>query len=176
MQNLRRAVAGLAAVTAVALGTPAICADAPAPSAHSAELAKRLFNDMHMDRMMDQMVKSMIPTVIAQARKNNPSMSDDDAKVVSEAVTESTAEMMAKVVDRMAPLYASTFSEKELQDLVNFYEGPSGQAMLAKMPLLMSKMGPMMSELMPEMSSDVTRRICSKIDCTKHAAPPAPKG
>jgi hypothetical protein len=83
--------------------------------------------------------------------------------------------MMAKLVDRIIPLYASTFTEKELQDLVAFYDGPTGQAMLTKMPTLMSKMGPMMSELMPEMMADVHQRICAKTDCSKLASPPASK-
>jgi hypothetical protein len=38
----------------------------------------------------------------------------------------------------------------------------------------MSKMTPMMAELMPEMQADVRQRLCAKIDC-KSGAPAAPK-
>jgi hypothetical protein len=48
--------------------------------------------------------------------------------------------------------------------------------MLAKMPTLMNKMAPMVTDLMPEMVADMTKRICAKTDCSKRAAPAAPKG
>jgi hypothetical protein len=175
MLNLRYAAAGLAAI-AVLGATPAVCADAAAPNAHSEALARKLFTEMHMDQLMGNMMHQMLPAMIAQQQKANPHLSEHDAQVISEAVGESMDGLMQKVIDRSIPLYATTFTEKELQDLVNFYDTPSGQAMLAKMPVLTTKMIPIVTELMPEMTADVTRRICSKIDCTKRAAPPAPKG
>ena len=175
MLNARRYAAGLALGAALLTASPGVCADAPAPGAHNLELARHLFVGMHMDRMMEGMMKNMTPVMIEQARKRNPSMTAEQAQAVTEAVSESSQAMMSKMIERMVPLYASTFTEKELQDLVAFYDGPSGQAMLAKMPLLMSKMTPVMAELMPDMAADVRTRICAKTDCSKMAAPPAPK-
>jgi hypothetical protein len=175
MLNLRFAAVGLVAATAILAATPAVCADAPAPNAHSVELARKLFTEMHMDQLMGNMMRQMGPTIIAQSRKNNPNLSPQDAQAITDAVSESMDSLMQKVIDRSIPLYASTFTEKELQDLVDFYDSPSGQAMLAKMPVLMSKMTPLMTELMPEMAGDINRRICSKIDCSKRAAPIAPR-
>jgi hypothetical protein len=174
MQPIRRAIACLAAATAIVAATPAFCADA-APNPHSLELATKLFADMHMDQMMDGMMRQMTPMMMEQARKTNPNLTADQAKALGEAVTESVQGMMQKVEARMIPLYASTFSEKELQDLVNFYDGPTGQAMLAKMPVLMSKLGPTVAELAPDMAAEVQRRLCSKTDCSKMVAPPKPK-
>lgn len=174
MKPFRSALACAIAAIAVAAYTPAVCADA-APNPHSVELARKLFSDMHMEQLMSGMMRQMAPAMTAQMRKSNPNLTDADAQAISEAVSESMNTAMAKVEDRMVPIYASTFTEKELQDVVNFYGSPSGQAMLAKMPTLMAKMGPTMTELMPEMAADVQKRICAKIDCTKRAAPPAPK-
>jgi hypothetical protein len=171
MFDLRKTAVALAGVALLGLASPAWSADAtPSPNPHSLELAKRLFADMHMDRMMGDMMKTMVPAMVAQARKNNPALTEEDAKAVTEAASESTSAMMVKIMDRMVPLYASTFTEKELQDVVNFYEGPSGQAMLAKMPTLMTKMAPIMIELMPEMQADMHTRLCARIKCP--ATPP----
>jgi len=172
MFKLHRFLACVAAVGAILAAQP--CAAADAAPAHNLELARRLFTGMHMDQMMAGMMRNMMPAMVAQARKTNPAMSDAQAEAITEATTQSVQAMMSKTMDRMIPLYASTFTEKELQDLVNFYEGPSGQAMLAKMPTLMSKMTPIMTEMMPEMQADIRRRVCAKIDCSKSAAPPAP--
>lgn len=175
MLNLRNRTIGLALVAALVTATPAMSADAPAGNAHSLSLAKHLFAEMRMDQLMSGMMKNMTPVMVAQARKANPALTDAQAEIITQAVTESSQAMMAKAVDRFVPLYASTFTEKELEDLVAFYDGPTGQAVLTKMPVLMSKMGPVMSELMPDMMADVNQRICSKMDCSKRAAPPASK-
>ena len=173
MLNLRHAVAAIAAI-AILGATPALCADAAQPNARSEALARKLFVEMHMDQMMGNMMHQMLPAMIAQQRKANPNLSEHDAQIISEAVSESMDGLMQKVIDRSIPLYATTFTEKELQDLVNFYDTPSGQAMLAKMPILTTKMVPLMTDLMPDMTADVTRRICAKMDCTKLSAPGKP--
>jgi hypothetical protein len=175
MLNLRYRAIGFVLAASLATATPAMCADAPAGNAHSLALAKHLFAEMHMDQLMGGMMKNMTPVMIAQARKANPALTEDQAQIITEAVSESSRAMMAKAIERFIPLYASTFTEKELEDLVAFYDGPTGQAMLNKMPVLMSKMGPVMTELMPDMMADVNQRICSKMDCSKRAAPPASK-
>jgi hypothetical protein len=175
MLGLYRAAAGVLAAGAILAATPAVCADAPPPpNAHSLELARQLFAEMHMDQMMGQMMKAMIPAIAEQARKANPSLTADQAKAIDEAVAESSIAMMSKMIDRVIPLYASTFTEKELQDTVNFYSTPSGQAMLTKMPTLAVKMAPMVAELMPEMTTDLRTRMCAKTDCSKMKAPPSP--
>jgi hypothetical protein len=174
MLNLHRATVGLAAAVAILAGTPAICADAP-PNPHSMELARKLFGEMHMDTLMSDMMRQMSPAMLAQARKQNPNLSERDAQAIQDAVADSMQLMMRRVNERAIPLYASTFSEKELQDLVNFYDSPTGQAMLAKMPVLMNKMGPMVTDMMPEMMADMTTRICAKTDCANRPAPAAPK-
>ena len=176
MLNLRHAVAGLAAAAAILSGAPAVGADATAPNPRSEALARKLFAEMHMDQMMGNMFRQMGPAMIAQQRKANPALTDHDAQAISDAVAESMDGFMQKVIERTIPLYATTFTEKELQDLVNFYDTPSGQAMLAKMPALTTKMIPIVTEMMPEMTADLTKRICSTIDCSKRAAPAAPGG
>jgi hypothetical protein len=176
MLHLRRAAVGLVAAAAVLSGTPAVCADAPAPNAHSIELARKLFAEMRMEQLMGAMIRQMAPAMIEQSRKRNPNLSAADAQVISDAMAASMDDLMKKVTERSIPLYASTFSEKELQDLVNFYDSPTGQAMLAKMPVLMSKIAPMVTELAPEMLADITKRICAKTDCSKRAAPASPNG
>jgi hypothetical protein len=175
MLNFRYRAIGFALAATLAIATPAVCADAPTGDAHSLELARRLFAEMHMDQLMGGMMKNMTPVMVAQARKANPALTDEQAQIITQAVSESSQAMMAKAIDRIIPLYASTFTEKELEDLVAFYDGPTGQSMLTKMPALMAKMTPVMTDLMPDMMADVNQRICSKMDCSKRTAPPASK-
>lgn len=169
--RLRDLLAAAAALCITMTAAPALAADPPA-SPRQMELAKRLFTDMQMDRIMNTMMAQMTPAMAAQMRKANPNITPEQAQALTEAVNESMAGLMTKMVERMIPLYAETFSEKELQELVTFYEGPTGRAMLAKMPALTAKMTPIMTEMMPDITADIQRRICAKIDCTKLNTPP----
>jgi hypothetical protein len=175
MAFIRRGVAAFAAAGVILAGAPALGAEAQ-PSARSMELSRRLFSEMHMDQLMAAMMRQMGPMLEAQARKANPKLTDEQARAVTDAVAESMNDVMTKMQERMIPLYASTFTEQELSDIVAFYDTTSGKAVLAKMPVLMGKLGPTMSEMMPQIQTDITKRVCAKIDCTKlNAQGSAPK-
>ena len=73
--------------------------------------------------------------------------------------------MMTKIGAQMAPILAEVFTEKELEDVVAFYEGPSGKAMIEKTPQLGAKMAPLMKDLMPEMQSEMIAGMCKVLDC-----------
>ena len=152
--------ATLFATAAVAQTPPS----APAPSARQVELAHRYIQAVHMDQMMDGMMKQMMPAIMAGAPKDS-SLTEAQRQAISDVSIEVTRELMSKVMARMEPVMAETFSEKELSDLVAFYEGPTGQSMLAKMPVMMGKIAPMMADLMPQMQSEMRTKICARIDC-----------
>lgn len=172
MFSFRRAAVAAAAAAFVFAATPAICADTASPNAHSLALARQLFTEMKMDRMLDTMVQQMTPAMIAQAKRTNPNLTEAQLDAISSATVETMAEVMPRMIDKFVPLYAQTFSEKELQDLVNFYGTSSGQAMIDKMPTLMGHLTPLMNEMLPEVTVSMTRHLCQKIDCSKAAAPP----
>ncbi|HEX3699379.1 MAG TPA: DUF2059 domain-containing protein [Phenylobacterium sp.] len=173
MFTAKRLAAGLSAAVLLIAAAPAFCADA-APDGHKLELAKRYFGAIHMDVMMDQMMSRMMPAMSeAMARQSGAALSPDMRKAIDDSVLESQHVMLAKMTEKMIPVVAETFTEKELQDLVTFYEGPTGQAVIAKTPLLTAKMMPTIISLVPEVQADVQRRLCARIDCSK-MAPGAP--
>ena len=173
---MRRFAKGLAvgiAALALAGAAPAVSA-ADAPDAHKLALARQLFAGMNMNQLMDSVTKSMGDSMLTQLRKSNPKLSEEQARAISEAIGESARDVLPKVTERMVPLYAQTFSEKELEDSVAFYASPSGKAILAKMPALMSQMGPIMQEITPELIVDMQKRVCAKTDCSKLGKPGQP--
>jgi len=82
MFAVRRAAAALA-LTALFAATPVLSADAP-PNPRSVELARKLFDNMHMDQLMSGMMRQMAPAMTAQMRKSNPNLTDADAQAISE--------------------------------------------------------------------------------------------
>ena len=138
------------------------------------ELAHRYIAAVHMDKTMDATMKTMMPAMLANLPKGDAAQTARQ-QVMVEVATEVTHNMMAKMVARMEPIIAETFTEKELSDLVAFYEGPSGQSLIAKTPQMAAKMAPLMRDLIPEMQAEMKTKLCARIDCTADQKAAAPK-
>jgi len=163
----------LFATAAGAQPTPAPAAAAAKPTARQLELAHRYIQAIHMERTMDGVMKNVMPAMMAQMPKN-PNMTDAQRQAISEVATEVTGKMMSKMMVQMEPIMAETFSEKELADLVTFYEGPTGQAVIAKTPLMSTRMMSVAIAQMPEMQAEMRAKICARIQCPGADKAPAP--
>jgi hypothetical protein len=136
------------------------------PSARQLELAQRYVAAIHMERTFDATMDAVLPSL----KTSGGALPPEKQEAVLEAVRDVTKSMMADMTTRMAPLLAEVFTEKELEDLVAFYEGPTGRSMIDKSPLLAAKMAPMMRDLVPQMQVRMAERICKITDCPPSAA------
>jgi hypothetical protein len=79
-----------------------------------------------------------------------------------------------RLVERLAPIYAQTFTPAELQASIDFYESPAGRAIVAKGPELAQQMALAMRDIAPLARIETRKRLCSRIDCSKvPGLPPA---
>ncbi|MDP3174827.1 MAG: DUF2059 domain-containing protein [Phenylobacterium sp.] len=140
------------------------------PSARSLDLTRRYFLAMHMDRTMHATIRAMAPVVVERMAKANPAMTPAQRQAIVDVAGESSQAMVARMMDRLTPIFATTFTEKELEDLVAFYESPTGQALVAKSPTFSAKMAPAMKELMPTMKADMETRLCARLTCAPKTA------
>jgi hypothetical protein len=145
-------------------------AAAPTPNPRALVLTKRYIAALHIDKTMKPMMQSMLGPLMDQQTQGHPDLTDEQRRAVRETVEDFVGgDLIDQVMERMTPVYATTFSEEELQALVDFYEGPTGQSIVAKMPQLGPATARVMVEMMPEIRAGVTRRICEKLGC--EAAP-----
>jgi hypothetical protein len=145
---------------------PAATAAAAAPSPKALALTKRYMAALHIDQSMKPMMQSMVGPMLAEQARANPNLTEAQRKAIRETVEEFVAgDMMDDIMQRSIPIYATIFSEDELQALVDFYESPRGQSIVAKMPQMGPAMAKVMVEIMPEVRAKMTQRICEKLDC-----------
>lgn len=169
MSMMRSVLVGIAGVI-VLTASPAAWSAGVAPSVENLALAKRYVTAIHMDHQMDGMMKSIMPALTAQTGKGTQ-LTPEQQQIVAEVAIDATKGFVGKMMDRMTPIFAATFTTQELQGLVAFYEGPTGQSMMAKTPELMKNMTPMMMELMPQMQADMRQHLCARLDCTALGKP-----
>lgn len=120
------------------------------PCARADEASKRakveeLITVMHIDRMMDQMMEAMKEQSeqMMQQQPGADSMTAEQKRIVADH----QAQALQIVIDSMSwkslepefvTLYAENFTEEEIDGMVTFYKSPTGQAVLNKMPQLMT--------------------------------------
>ena len=180
MKRLAAAVAVLclaagSAQAAQDAAPPAAAATSAAPSPRALALTKRYIAALHVDQTMKPMMQSMMGPMLDEQERVNPNLTAVQRKAIRETVEEFVGgDMMDDILERMTPAYATIFSENELQALVNFYESPTGQSIIGKMPQMGPVAAKVMVEIMPELRTRLAQRICEKLSCDK-APGPKPK-
>ena len=143
---------------------PAAAAATPSPKALA--LTQRYIAALHVDQSMKPMMLSLIGPMLDEQARANPNLTDEQRKAVRQVVEEFVAgDMMDDIMKRSIPIYATIFSEDELQALVDFYESPRGQSIVAKMPQMGPAMAKLMVEILPEVRAKMSQRICEKLGC-----------
>lgn len=127
------------------------------PNAHADDASKRAkIEDMFIVLKMDSMMKQMMTQGIAQGKETvrqmmgNTPFTPADQKIVDDSI----AKMIAVVSDALSweklkpayvDLYASAYSEEEVDGILAFYKSPVGQVLLSKTPELVTKAGAIVS-------------------------------
>lgn len=145
-------LAALGAIVLSALGL----ADNTSKAAKVDEIFRLTKVDQMQKQMMEQ-VKPMIPSLELQAGVSV------DNKALSEELTLKILDLISdrvswqKMKPAMAELYSETFSEEEIDGMLSFYKSPAGQAMLNKMPSLMSKTIGLAQEQMTDIIPEIQK-------------------
>ena len=167
MKSLIAAAAALAVLTPLAARAAPPSAAAPAAASavkpEAEALVRRYLAAVHFERTMDVMQAAMLPVIAAQSAKANPNLTAADQQMLVEVVRRVMREkMMPKMIERMVPIYAQTFTLSELQAMVAFYESPLGRSITDKIPTLAPRSAAITRELMPEMMSEVVQELIAR--------------
>lgn len=131
-----------------------------APTARALALTDRYLKAINMEKLMVDMMGSMSSMLGPEFSKS------EDAKAMMEASQEAVVAITPKLVERMAPVMASIYSEEELEAMVVFYESPVGQSILAKTGAATMASAEVTRDLMPEIMTQMLDRYCAKRTCT----------
>jgi len=126
------------------------------------ELMQLMEITKHLDSTQEQMETFAEQMVASQGL---PPEQAKEAKALAKQSMNSTFEAMKSIPweETFAEIYASVFSEEELQGLIDFYQSPVGQKFLEKQPELMKttmqKMQGEMAKIMPQIQADIQAAI-----------------
>jgi hypothetical protein len=156
MKQLTRAIrrpVWAAAVALTLMSPAAFAADAP-----NVALAKQMLEVTHGSTVFTP----LIPGVIEQARlfylQQNPSLGKD----LNEITAKLRADLQprfAELIDDIAKIYAESFSEQEMKEIIAFYQTPAGKKMLDQQPRLVDASMNFAGNWANKLSDEVTSRM-----------------
>jgi hypothetical protein len=125
------ALTGAALLAVVAFGGPAIAQSQP--SAEAVDTARQIIALKGGENIFN----TLIPGVIEQSRymfeQQNPNLGNP-LRDVSAKLRNELAPRQAELNGEVAKVYASRFTEKEIKDLLAFYQTPLGRKLIAEEP------------------------------------------
>lgn len=171
---LKHTLAGLAAVV-LTCAAPVVAKAATPPSAVVAQdgelearraLVRRYFEVAQFDKVMNTMMEAMATPMVANMR-----LPQDKVPVVREAFLVAVGNVMPQMMDAYVDQYAGAFTRPELEDLVAFYESPTGRSIMTKTVALTRDAGVMLERFQPIFDAEIRRQVCARIECPEERIP-----
>ena len=123
---------------------------------------KKLFGLMKSEKMIEEMLNNMVPMLKQQANEaikgsNSQEKLDKYVDFIKEGLKELTSELINK---DMVNIYDKNFTHEDIQDLIKFYESPTGKKMIEKTPEITKEvMNLMMSKHMLEFQGKLKQKM-----------------
>ena len=121
-----------------------------------------MFKITKVDQMQQQVMDQMRSMMAAQMAKAGAT---PEAKAQAEEFQRKFGVMIADRMSwqKMKPMYVKiydeTFTEEELTGILDFYRSPPGQALIGKMPALMSKSMALAQQAMGDLMPEVRKMV-----------------
>lgn len=168
--------------------------DSPAPSASKDEIIQELFVFMKVDRQLDalremfsQNSAQLFLQVLEQNLKEKNLYTEENAKALDQNMPQYMEKLVsntAKLVDSnqikkdiLVPEFKAQFSTSDLQDMLEFFSSPAGQAYVEKFPTINQTLQKKLLEQQSEKAQAIIMEIAdaAMADLKPAAdAPPAP--
>jgi uncharacterized protein len=144
-------------------------------------LARRVLDATDVTRPFDEILPDIADRAKTTLIRSNPQMQLGIINVVDKVALE-MVERRAELENIMARIWAETFSDEELEELLAFYESPLGQKYAQEFPLLLRAQIGAAEWWGREISEDMFRRVQRELQQMaeaegqqlQQAAPPQP--
>ncbi len=146
-------------------------------------LAQEPADDARIDRLIEisrtrQTLDAMLPQIEASQRQMAAQMAggrelDAAQQQRLDRILEGSAAAIRKAMawENLAPMYRDiyrqTFTGEDIDAIIAFYESPTGQRMLDKMPELMQNTMAAMQRLVMPMLQDVERELAAEVGASQ---------
>lgn len=154
-------------LTAAAVLAPVGAIAQPAqPSPRQMELARDILRATGAEETYDASLRNMFGPMFRETSSMTGSPATAArAQAFTDSITEAVIRMKPRMLDLSATVYAQTFSEQELAEMLAFYRTPLGQTMARRTPELAKNIGEAVARDMPRLMKEMAEGLCAKGEC-----------
>jgi hypothetical protein len=162
---MRCLLAFVAIASVLAVSAPALAQDAPAtpPSARKMDLAWRYVRSLHENGAPTS--SDAFISLMPELRDENRQIKPEFKAIFDQVVSETNADLRAKMEAAMAEISADLFTEQELEGIIAFHESEAGKALGRKTPTMMARLMATQIDSYGDFRIFARRRLCAKIAC-----------
>jgi hypothetical protein len=152
---------GLIASAVVVLTMPAQ-AQAPRPpaqpSANAILLAKEIITAKGANKMYEPVIVEVVDRTKGVLLQTNPMLSRDLNEIAARLKTE-YAPRVGEILNEVAKMYASRFTEAELKDVLAFYKSPVGRKVITQEPVILDQSAGNVNEWANKLADEVISKF-----------------
>ncbi len=168
--SLLLAGAAAAQTTAGTAAPPATAPSAAPADPAKLELARQLFQANGGAEAFSNQLKVVFGAMSSMTKAAVPAGHEGLADAMMKDVADEELKLVPLLIEDSVEVYARTFTEKELRDMLAWANSDSGRSTRQKMPgmtvAIMQKMVPHMQALMPVLMKKTLDRACDEQKCT----------
>ena len=164
--KIRSAVRLTALGVALILAGPA--ANAQQPSAAAMATAKELITATGATTLFSPLIAGVVEQAKLLFLQQNPGLSKDLNEVSTQIRTD-LQPRFNELTDEVARLYATSFSEQELKEVVAFYKTPAGKKLLVQQPKIIDSSMKFAQEWANRLSDQVIAKMREELKKRGHA-------
>lgn len=143
---------------------PAVGVTGPSPRMLS---LSRRYIDLVQGDQLTTMIRSLMESQMATQTEMRAA-SQEDRDFATSLTSQLAEEMIPAMMEELVPIYARTFSEPELQALVDFYGSEQGREIIRKTYEVTPEAQAAMVTVMPPLLEKMAARLCEHYGCDAH--------
>jgi uncharacterized protein len=110
----------------------------PGPTPNAILLAREIINVKGASKLYDPVIAEVVDRATGVLAQTNPALSRDLNEVATKLKSD-LAPRVAEIINEVAKMYASRFTEAELKDVLAFYKSPVGQKIIVQEPAILDQ-------------------------------------
>jgi hypothetical protein len=137
-----------------------------APSPGKLALARQVMEASGTQDQTTAILRNVFAQMVNSVEKSAPADKKANVDAIIRATNDALADMVPKLREIAVQAYAETYTDRELADMLAFFQSPSGRSMTAKRPQLMQMVMGQTLRMLPEIQRDMGEKICAATTCT----------
>jgi uncharacterized protein len=131
----------------------------PAGASEKTDKIKHLVMIMHVVDQVARLGDLIAHSTIENLRKENPSVTQEAVDDLEAAIKDEMKQSLPELIDLLVPIWDKNYSDEDVTALLQFYDSPAGQSVIAKQAKVLEDSGAVYKAWAPQFGQRIIQRV-----------------